>query len=92
MRQADIEKGGFYLGGNRQRIREVLEAHEIWVEWRDIDPETVDFVQWLGVKNGRCTPKSFASWAKRRVTPDEVRARLALSKQERAQLCRPYQR
>jgi hypothetical protein len=34
MKRADIQKGNFYIGGKRQRIREVLEAHEIWVKWR----------------------------------------------------------
>ena len=61
MKLADIQKGHFYIGGKRQRIREVLEAHEIWVKWRDIDPETVDFVTWLGVEKATCSPKTFAS-------------------------------
>jgi hypothetical protein len=89
MRQADIQKGGFYIGGKRQRIREVLEAHEIWVKWRDIDPETVDFVTWLGVKKGTCSSRrAFAEWAKRKVEPEEVRARLAMPKAERVQMSR----
>jgi hypothetical protein len=58
MKQADIQKGNFYIGGKRQRIREVLVAHEIWVDWRDIDPETVDFVTWLGQEKGQCSPKT----------------------------------
>jgi hypothetical protein len=86
MKRADIQKGNFYIGGKRQRIREVFEAHEIWVEWRDIDPETVDFVTWLGQEKGTCSPKTFAAWAKRKVEPEEVRARLAMSKAERARL------
>jgi hypothetical protein len=91
MRRADIEKGGFYIGGKRQRIREVLEAHEIWVKWRDIDPETVDFMEWLGEKEGLCTPKTFAVWAKRKVEPEEVRKRLALSKEERVRMSKVMQ-
>jgi hypothetical protein len=87
MRQADIQKGGFYIGGKAQRIREALEAHEIWVKWRDIDPETVDY-NWLAQKEGTCTPKTFAAWAMRKVEPEEVRARLAMPKAERARMSR----
>jgi hypothetical protein len=37
MKRADIQKGGFYVGGSMDRIREVTEAHDWWVDWRDID-------------------------------------------------------
>lgn len=50
-------QGAFYIGGKRQRMREVLIAHEIWVDWRDVDPETVDFVSWLGAQKGQCAPR-----------------------------------
>jgi hypothetical protein len=86
MKRAHLQKGNFYIGGKRQRIREVLKAHEIWVEWRDVDPETVDFVTLLGVEKGSCSPKTFASWAKRKVEPEEVRARLAMPKADRWRL------
>jgi hypothetical protein len=86
MKQALIQKGNFYIGGKRQRIREVLVAHEIWVDWRDIDPETVDFVTWLGVEKGQCSPQTFARWAKRKVEPEEVQARLAMPKADRWRL------
>jgi hypothetical protein len=86
MKRALIRRGAFYIGGKRQRIREVLEAHEIWVKWRDIDPETVDFVSWLGVEAGTCSPKTFAAWAKREVSTDEVQARQALSRSDRVKL------
>jgi hypothetical protein len=82
MRQADVKKGC----GKRQRIREVLEAHEIWVDWRDIDLETVDFVSWLGVEKGQCSPRAFASWAEREVSADEAQARLAMPKAERIRM------
>jgi hypothetical protein len=87
MKQAHIQKGHFYTGGKRQRIREVLVLiADFQVDWRDIDPETVDFVTWLGEKKGSCSPKTFASWAKRKVEPEEVRARLAMPKADRARL------
>lgn len=88
MKQAHIRKGCFYIGGKRQRIREVLVANEIWVEWRDIDPETLDFVSWPGVEKGECAPATFAAWAKRKVEPEEVQARLAMPKADRAKLTR----
>jgi hypothetical protein len=81
-----VRQAAFYIGGKRQRIREVLVAHEIWVDWRDIDLETVDFVLWLGVEKGQCAPRTFASWAKREVSMGEVRARLAMPKSERIEL------
>jgi len=81
-----VRQDAFYIGGKRQRIREVLVAHEIWVDWRDIDPETVDFVSWLGVEKGQCAPRTFAAWAKREVSMEEVRARLAIPKSERVKL------
>jgi hypothetical protein len=86
MKRATIQKGCFYIGGKRQRIREVLVAHDWWVDWRDIDPETVDFVSWLGVEKGSCSPKAFAAWAKRKVEPEEVSERLAMAKAERVRL------
>ena len=86
MKASLVRQGAFYIGGKRQRIREVQMAHEIWVDWRDVDPETVDFVSWLGVEKGQCAPRTFAAWAKREVCPDEVKARLAMPKSERAKL------
>ena len=87
MRQANIQQGAFYIGGKRQRIREVLVLlPDFEVRWRDVDPETVDFVTWLGVEKGACSPRSFAGWAKRKVEPEEVRARLAMPKGERASM------
>jgi hypothetical protein len=86
MRQADIQQGAFYIGGKRQRIREVLVLlPDFEVRWRDIDPETTDY-NWLAEKAGRCMPKTFAVWAKRKVEPEEVRARLAMPKVERARM------
>lgn len=41
MKRADIQKGGFYVGGSMDRIREVTAAHDWWVDWRDIDPENL---------------------------------------------------
>jgi hypothetical protein len=61
-------------------------AHDIWVDWRDVDPWTVDFVSWLGVNKGQCAPRTFAAWATREVSPDEVKARLAMPKSERVKL------
>lgn len=81
-----VRQGAFYIGGKRQRIREVLVANEIWVDWRDVDPETVDFVSWLGVEKGQCAPRIFAAWAKREVSPDEVKAKLAMPRSERVRL------
>jgi hypothetical protein len=87
MRPADIQPGAFYIGGKRQRIREVLVLlANFEVKWRDIDPETVDFATWLGVENGgACTPQAFARWAKRKIEPADVRARLAIPKARRLQ-------
>ena len=85
MKRAEIQKGNFYIGGTRQRIREVLEANEIWVKWRDIDPETLDNIP-LATETGSCTPKVFAAWAKRKVEPEEVRARLAIPEADRWRL------
>jgi hypothetical protein len=88
MRRADIQQGAFYIGGTRQRIREVLVLlANFEVKWRDIDPETIDFAIWLGVENGgACTPQAFARWAKRRIEPEQVRAWLAVPKARRVQL------
>jgi len=81
-----IRQNAFFIGGKRQRMREVLLAHEIWVDWRDVDPETVDFVSWLGVEKGSCAPKTFAAWSKREVSKEEVQARLAMPRSERVKL------
>jgi hypothetical protein len=86
LRKADIKVGCYYIGGKWARIREVLVVHDWWVSWRDIDPETVDHIPFIGVKDGSCTPKTFAAWAKRRVEPQEVEARLAMPKAERLQI------
>jgi hypothetical protein len=85
MKHANIKMGRFYIGGESHRIREVIDANEVWVDWRDIDPETVDNVPLLQVK-GQCSPKTFAAWAKRKVEPEEVRERLAMPKAERIRL------
>ncbi|WP_024518485.1 hypothetical protein [Bradyrhizobium sp. Tv2a-2] len=82
MRQADIVKGGFYIGGKSQRIREVTESNGWFVKWRDADPETLDYF-WLAQEKGDCELKSFAGWAKRKIEPEEVQARLALPRNER---------
>jgi hypothetical protein len=86
VRQADIKKSCFYIGGNGHRIREVTNViSDFMVEWRDIDPETVDW-NWLAQKDGRCEPRTFAKWGKRQVSSEEVQARLAMPKAERMQL------
>ncbi|MCP2210452.1 MULTISPECIES: hypothetical protein [Bradyrhizobium] len=85
MKQADIVTGGFYLGGKSQRIREVIAATDWSVMWRDADPETLNYF-WLAQEKGDCERKSFASWAKRKVEPEELQARLALPKEERYRL------
>jgi hypothetical protein len=85
MRQADIQQGAFYIGGNMKRIREVTKVHEISVDWRDIDPETLRNIP-LATETGSCSPKTFAAWAKHRVEPEEVRARLAMPRAERVQM------
>jgi hypothetical protein len=76
MRRADIQKGNFYVGGKMNRIREVVEAHEIWVDWRDIDPENLPDFSYF-TRTGNCSPKAFAAWAKRKASPEEVSATLA---------------
>jgi hypothetical protein len=81
-----VRQGAFYIGVKRQRIREVMVAHVVWIDWRDVDPETVDFVSWLGVEKGQCAPRTFAAWAKREVSPEEVKARLAMPRSERIKL------
>lgn len=60
-------------------------AHEIWVDWRDVDPETIDFVSWLGVEKGQCGPvhsrpgrSAKYLWRKK--------ARLAMPKSKRVKL------
>jgi hypothetical protein len=85
VKQADIVKGGFYIGGKSQRIREVTEAGDWWIKWRDADPETLNYF-WLAQEKGDCERKSFASWAKRKVEQEELDARLALPKDERVKL------
>ena len=76
MKRADIQKGGFYVGGSMDRIREVTKADDWYVDWRDIDPGKLPDFGWFTDK-GSCSPKSFASWAKRTATPEEVSAVLA---------------
>jgi hypothetical protein len=76
MRRSDIEKGCFYVGGSVNRIREVTEAHDWAVDWRDLDPDNLPDWGYFERK-GNCSPKSFAAWAKRRAEPDEVSAVLA---------------
>jgi hypothetical protein len=88
MKKSLIQKGCFYIG-KRQRIREVLTAHDVWVDWRDIDPETSDY-SWLAQKKGNCSPKAFAAWATRKVEPEEVQARLAMPKADRLRLSEPH--
>jgi len=82
LKRSDIHRGGFYVGGSMDRIREVLEAHDWWVDWRDIDPENLPAFSYF-TRKGNCSPKSFAAWAKRRATPEEVSA--VLAKAERAE-------
>jgi hypothetical protein len=82
MKQSDILKGYFYVGGKGHRIREVLHNNGWSVDWRDADPESVDY-NWLAQKNGSCEPRVFASWAKRKVEPEEVQERLAIPKGDR---------
>ncbi|WP_156435250.1 hypothetical protein [Bradyrhizobium lablabi] len=86
MRRSDIKTGCYYIGGKWARIREVLVAHDWSVSWRDIDPETVEYIPFIGVKDGSCTPKTFAAWGKRKVEIEEVEARLAMPKAERVKI------
>jgi hypothetical protein len=65
-----IQKGCFYIG-KRQRIREVILDSGWCVDWRDIDPKPLT---WLAQKKGSRSHKSFASWATRKVEPEEIQA------------------
>jgi hypothetical protein len=85
LRRADIKKG-YYIGGKWARIREVLVANDWAIDWRDIDPETVNYIPFIGVEKGSCSPKTFAAWGKRRVEIEEVDARLAMTKSERVKI------
>ena len=78
-------KGGFYIGGKSHRIREVTAATDWSITWRDADPETLNYF-WLAQEKGDCELKTFAKWAKRKVEPEELQARLALPKEERYRL------
>jgi hypothetical protein len=88
LKKADINAGSYYIGGKWARIREVLVAHDWWVDWRDIDPETVDAIDYFPTKTGSCSPKAFAAWGKRRVEREEVEARLAMPVSERRKLAK----
>ncbi len=78
MRKADIQQGGFYIGGKwDERIREVLVFQpDFQVDWRDIDPDSISPLSY-GMPRGSCAPKTFAAWAIRKAEPDEVRTTLA---------------
>ncbi|MGN8543685.1 hypothetical protein ACQPTN_00650 [Bradyrhizobium sp. 13971] len=85
MKRADLREGGLYLGGKGHRLREVTRVTNWSVTWRDADPESIDY-NWLAQTKGSCEPKVFASWAKREVTPEELKERLAIPKREREEI------